>query len=202
VVHELSNALNALALRVAVLQQKAGASLHAELEALRDQGRVAADWLRQLRHYRTQHRPTRSPVDLNRVVLRTVETVPASDRSVRTDLAPALPAVSATVTDLRLLTGLLLTSAVAVTPARGVIRVRTGQQGDRVLLHVEDQGPAAVPEQLPRLFEPFDGGRPGTNPLELAACEMMARRLEGTLRGENRDGGGMVFTLELRAVGV
>src|SRR5262249_11839694 len=74
VVHELSNALNALALRVAVLQQKAGASLHAELEAVRDQGRVAADWLRQLRHYRTKHRPTRSAVDLNRVVLRAVET--------------------------------------------------------------------------------------------------------------------------------
>ena len=69
----------------------------------------------------------------------------------------------------------------------------------RALLRVADNGPSLPGEALSTLFDPSNPGREGTNSLELAACESLARRYLGKLRASERPGGGVVITLELPA---
>jgi signal transduction histidine kinase len=67
------------------------------------------------------------------------------------------------------------------------------------VLRVEDTGPHAAPDVLGRMFEPQTRGREGTDSLELAACNALARRQEGTVRAENLPGGGFAVVVEFPA---
>jgi C4-dicarboxylate-specific signal transduction histidine kinase len=90
---------------------------------------------------------------------------------------------------------LLLESAAAVLPGNSeaiVIRTRLGEMGPQLV--VEDGGTKVAAEMLPRLFEPFTVARPGNDGLALPVCRGLARRMQATLRGDNRADEGMVFT--------
>ena len=78
--------------------------------------------------------------------------------------------------------------------------MRTGKGANpTVWLRVEDTGSNPDDQLLPRLFEPFVPVREGDDGIALALAKAIARRLGGNLRGERREGGGMVFVAELRA---
>jgi signal transduction histidine kinase len=192
VVHELSNVLNALLLQTAVLQQKSDEPLRSELKAVCDQGRTAVDLMRRLQRYGRDSRPASSAVDLNRVVRAAASGVP----NACLDLSPDLPHVRGSSAELEMLTTLLLRNAAAVTPEDEAVRVRTERGAGAVRLHVEDGGPPVTPELLSHLFDLTAAGREGVEPLELAACQLLVRRLEGVIHGENR-AGGVVLVVEL-----
>jgi C4-dicarboxylate-specific signal transduction histidine kinase len=119
---------------------------------------------------------------------------------VRLALAPKLPMISASSTDLQYLcTFLLRNAAAAVAPNGGDITVRTASAVGNVSLRVDDTGPPIAPEMLPRLFEPSFICRAGTNSLELAACKSLVKRLKGKIHGMNQPGGGVSIQVELPA---
>ena len=188
VIHEFSNLLNAILLHTAVVQQKAGEPLCAELNNIRDQGRVAAGLMRQLQHYRRECRPEPYPVDLNQVV-RTVAVMPAAGPAITLDLAPELPKVPGTFTDLKLLAELLVSNALAITPSGGTVRVHTSHAADTVRLLVADGGPALSPELLSHVFDAHTSTREGINPLDMAACQSLARRLQASIHADGRPDG-------------
>jgi C4-dicarboxylate-specific signal transduction histidine kinase len=79
------------------------------------------------------------------------------------------------------------------------VRVTGGQEGERVVLRVEDNGPGFPPEVLPRLFETFfttKGPEKGTG-LGLALSREMVEQFGGTLVAENRAEGGACLRLAL-----
>jgi C4-dicarboxylate-specific signal transduction histidine kinase len=79
------------------------------------------------------------------------------------------------------------------------VRVTGGQEGERVVLRVEDNGPGFPPEVLPRLFETFfttKGPEKGTG-LGLALSREMVEQFGGTLVAENRAEGGARLRLAL-----
>ena len=96
----------------------------------------------------------------------------------------------------RLCVFLIRNAAAAAATNGGMVIVRTAREAGKVILRVEDAGPAIAPEVLPHLFEPAAAGREGTSALELAACKTLARRLQGVLRAENLDKGGAAFIVE------
>jgi signal transduction histidine kinase len=196
VVHEFSNMLNAILLQAAVLQQKAAEPLRSELSRVRDQGRLAADLMRQLQHYRRGCQPASYPIDLNRVA-RAAAIAPKSGPALVLELATDLPAVSGTFADLKLLAVLLVNSAVAVTPPGGTVRISTSRDGERVRLHVADGGPPLASDVVARLFDPYTRTREGVNPLDMAACQTLARRLQGVIHAENR-ADGVTLVVEMR----
>ena len=79
---------------------------------------------------------------------------------------------------------MLVNNAVTVTPTGGAVRIRTSHDANCVRLQIEDGGPPVAPEKLIRLFEPSGSNREGVNPLELAACQNLARRLRAVMRAE------------------
>ncbi|WP_374469247.1 ATP-binding protein [Phenylobacterium sp.] len=63
-----------------------------------------------------------------------------------------------------------------------------------------DDGPGVPPDRLTSIFEPFqqteEGVRRGGAGLGLAVCQQIVERTGGTIRAENRAGGGAVFAFE------
>jgi signal transduction histidine kinase len=97
---------------------------------------------------------------------------------------------------------LLLNAADAIEDAKvwdGRVAVRVEVEGERVRLLVEDNGPGISPEHLPKLFTAFfttkEAGK-GTG-LGLALSRQYVESFGGTLRAENRPGGGARFIVEL-----
>ena len=80
------------------------------------------------------------------------------------------------------------------------VRVSARETAQGVELRVEDNGPGLAPAALDRAFEPFFTTKaPGRGTgLGLALSREYVERYGGTLRADNRPGGGACFTLLLR----
>ncbi len=218
VTHEFNNFLNALLLHTAVLKYQLPESVYQGLEELRRQATAAAGLIQQVQHYRRRQQPPRLPVDVDRAVWAAVEALGGkpSERggvreyvrlesltygtvevAVHLDLGAGETPAPATFAEMkRLCVFLIRNAAAAAATNKGAVVVRTAREGERVILRVEDTGPAIPAEMLPHLFEPASVGREGTSALELAACKTLARRLQGGLRAENLDEGGAAFVVE------
>lgn len=72
----------------------------------------------------------------------------------------------------------------------------------RVMIAVSDRGPGIAADVMPRLFEPFFTTKSAGQGLGLglAISASIANALGGSLSAANREGGGAVFTLTLRAL--
>ena len=193
VAHEFNNYLNGILLHVAILDQELPAAARGELAVIRKQAQEAAGLVKRLQHSNQREPFSLGPVDLN-AVLREVLTRLAP--AVRLELAADLPPVLADRRPLERLVKLVVADAQAAT-AQGTVTVRTQPAGARVVIGVEDTGPALADDLLPRLFEPFVVVREGGDGIRLAVARLLARRLQGAMRGQNRPGGGVAIEIEL-----
>ena len=82
---------------------------------------------------------------------------------------------------------------------RGHILCRTESLGDRIAVEIADDGPGIPAEHLPRIFDPFFTTREigeGTG-LGLSITYGIVRQHGGSIRAENRPGGGASVRIEL-----
>jgi signal transduction histidine kinase len=228
ITHEFNNFLNVVLLQVAVLEQDLPEKRRGEFTVIRQQGKSVAELVRQWQQYRYRQQPAPQPVEVNAVVRRAAEALareqpafgelgialaPPGDAGppppgknavwLRLDLAAGLPPVSGTEVDLqRLVRFLVLNAAAAIPTLPALVTVRTEQAEGKVVVRVEDNGPAVAPEMLSQLFEPLASAREGPNRLELATCKTLAhRRLQGSIYAENRPEGGLAAVVSLRPWG-
>jgi CheY-like chemotaxis protein len=109
----------------------------------------------------------------------------------------------------------LVQNAVKFTPGGGMLTIRTEnargdppRAGDDLLVvEFEDTGQGIEPELLPRIFDPFERGRPGHHGrsaglgLGLAICRLLAEAHHGSLVASSPgEGLGSTFRLELASV--
>ena len=98
----------------------------------------------------------------------------------------------------------LLSNAVKYNRDGGSVSVHATQIGDRVQLSVSDTGPGLTPDQVKRLFTPFDRlgaehtGVEGTG-LGLTLSKRLVEAMGGTMGAESRPGAGSRFWVELPA---
>ena len=98
----------------------------------------------------------------------------------------------------------LVGNAIKLSAAGGAVRVSAAADpgdGAVVRIRVEDEGPG-IPEELRgRLFEKFVAGRErsGGTGLGLLFCRLAVEAHGGRIQGDNRPGGGAVFTFTLPA---
>ena len=98
----------------------------------------------------------------------------------------------------------LVENAVHHTPAGTTIRLAASRHHRSIALTVSDRGPGVSDTDLTRIFERFyrvDGSRArehGGTGLGLAIVKHLIGLHRGAVRAANREGGGMVFTIELR----
>lgn len=98
----------------------------------------------------------------------------------------------------------LLANAIQHSPSGGEILIASvvDQARGSVTFRVQDDGPGIPLEQLPRLFEKFQTGnmpRRGhaSTGLGLAFCQMVVEAHGGTIRAENSEPAGAIFSLTL-----
>lgn len=101
----------------------------------------------------------------------------------------------------------LVENALKYSPPDAPVELSAVRIGDRLEFRVADRGPGVAPSERERVFEPFyrapgvtaDVGGAG---LGLAIASRLATEQGGEVRHENRDGGGSIFTLSLRAADI
>uniref|UniRef100_A0A832A326 histidine kinase n=1 Tax=Desulfacinum infernum TaxID=35837 RepID=A0A832A326_9BACT len=101
----------------------------------------------------------------------------------------------------------VIRNAVTYSPAGTVVTVsmerRTSEQGQRIVLRVEDEGPGVPDSHLPEIFRPFyrvakDRNRKtGGSGLGLAIAFKAVQRHGGSMTAANRPEGGLCVTVEL-----
>ncbi|HEY5975665.1 MAG TPA: ATP-binding protein, partial [Geobacteraceae bacterium] len=122
-------------------------------------------------------------------------------REVRVDLAPGLPLVPL---DMVLMTQVLvnlLDNALKYSPPDGAIQITAEVNDDRLCLAVADRGPGVPAHDLQRVFDkfyriPVPEGAGGTG-LGLSICKGLVEAHGGSIRAENRHGGGLKVTVRL-----
>ena len=90
----------------------------------------------------------------------------------------------------------LLRNAAEALPG-GRIEVTGDHRGGVYRIEVCDRGVGVPPEDRDRVFEPFYGKRPGGSGLGLAVCMGVVRAHSGSIRMEDRAGGGTIVVVEL-----
>jgi two-component system sensor histidine kinase KdpD len=90
----------------------------------------------------------------------------------------------------------------------GSIDIAASRDADRIRISVMDRGPGIPPDDVGRIFQPFQrarsaagaGAGAGGTGLGLTIGRLFAEAQSGTLTYQPRDGGGAAFTLQLQAV--
>jgi PAS domain S-box-containing protein len=90
----------------------------------------------------------------------------------------------------------LLSNAGRAAGSGGEVRIEARADGSRGVLRVLDNGPGVEPQLLPHLFSPFVTGTGGMG-LGLSISWGLVQENGGTLRVENRPGGGACFEVSL-----
>jgi signal transduction histidine kinase len=198
--HEVNNFLNVLLLQLAVIEQTVPPDFRTDLTEVRRQGRQLGELVKHWQHHRKGQSSETVPLDLNGILQETIAGLHSEfgDVPLRLEPAPALPPISGSRTNLRrLCTFLVANAASAARHANGEVTIRTTSIPGRVILRVEDTGAAVAPQALPHLFEPDGPPRDGTDRLEIAACRVIVRRMQGTLQAENLPTQGLAMVVEL-----
>ncbi len=97
----------------------------------------------------------------------------------------------------------LLSNAVKFTPEGGRVVLSVGRDDDRLVFRVEDSGVGMAPDQVDRLFRPFeqaDGSttrRFGGTGLGLAICKHLVTLMGGDIRVETGQGVGSAFEVRI-----
>jgi PAS domain S-box-containing protein len=150
-------------------------------------------------------------VDAHEVILEALQICRAgiddSRHQVEVELGAVRTFVEADAARLQQVVWNLIKNAVKFTPDGGFLKIRTGNEGDQLIVEVADTGVGIEPETLPQIFDAFEQGgtdvtqRFGGLGLGLAISRTLAEahggRLVADSPGKNQ---GATFTLELPTV--
>ena len=212
IAHELNQPLNAVTtLAEAARQQLRGLhpfpeNLADTLEGIAQGAQRAGRVVRELMGF------LRKP-DLACEAINLAKLLPEAVRQSQTGLAFAgeielrlpndLPRVAGNAMQIEKIVSNLLRNAVeacqSACRAAGACRIVIAgfDEGQRVRLQVDDNGPGVATDLLPRLFQPFISSKPGGIGMGLAISQALARSLGGTLEYDVAPGGGARFSLTL-----
>jgi hypothetical protein len=205
-VHDLKNLAASLSL-VARNTETHGSDPVFQESALRTVARTA-DKIMALVHRlsrRSSDVAQAGPVDLGQAIDEALASLNGALRANVRREGPSVPSVAARKEELhQVLLNLVLNAADALAEggsgrtAEGIV-VRTGVEGDRVILSVADSGPGLAPGMLRTLFQPFRTTKSGGLGLGLYECKRIVEAHHGRIRVRSEPGQGTEFVVELPA---
>jgi len=142
-------------------------------------------------------RPELWPVD--ELVARALEALGPEAGRIAVSLDETAPLVHVDAAQLERVLVNVLENALRYSSPSDAVELGVSSDGDDVLVRIEDHGPGLAPEDVERIFEPFEHGRAageGTG-LGLAIARGFAEANGCRLWAEAREGSGAAFTLAL-----
>lgn len=123
------------------------------------------------------------------------------NRPVTVTLAPDLPMVKMDMALMNQVLINLLDNATKYSPPRQPLDITARCPADTLSISIADRGPGIPEQDLDKIFEkfyriPVPEGASGTG-LGLSICHGIVEAHGGTIRADNRTGGGLVVTLEI-----
>jgi len=208
VAHELNNPLAGVSAFAQILLGTPGVEgeVREAAETIYQEARRAAKIVGNLLTFARQHQPERTAVDLNQVLLDTVELRRYAIRMAQVELDVALdPGLPLTWADPFQLQQVLLNLITNAEHSLGDwggerrLALRTARAGQTLLITVADTGVGVPPQDLARIFNPFYTTKAvgqGTG-LGLSISDGIVREHGGRIRAESGPGGGAAFIVEL-----
>jgi PAS domain S-box-containing protein len=207
VAHELNNPLTAiLGVTELLRDQTTDQNSHRQLDLAHRQARRAAHIVESLLVFSRPATPRNALLHLSDLLQRTLQLHEHSLRSnnIQVDVVarPDLPTVLGDSNQLtQVFLNLIVNAEQAIQEVRdhGMLRIRLGVVGDRVLITFQDDGVGIHRETLPRIFDPFfTTKRPGRGTgLGLSICMAIVREHNGDISAQPLPDGGSVFTVSL-----
>ena len=204
--HEINNPMegmsNYLGLARDDLARGDAASARRRLDGVQEGLQRAVGIVRQVLAHADPAKAPMTPLDLNAVLMQTVEFVRARPEfgSIRFDVDLArgpLPVRGGQTLLGQVFLNLLLNGCEAQ-PRGGEIRVASRREEGGALVEIADRGPGVPQDDSARIFEPFYSTKHSTG-LGLSICHSIVAQHRGTLGVGAREGGGAVFTIRLPA---
>ena len=211
--HELRNPLAPIMTALHLMRLRAGDDCYPRERGIIERQanhmlRLVEDLLDVSRITRGKVRLVREPIELSKVVAKSLEmTSPlfeSAKHHLHVDVPPEGLIVDADPGRLSQVVSNLLTNAAKYTPEGGRVEVTVRREDAHVVLRVSDSGTGIPPELLPDLFERFVQGRQGLDRsrgglgLGLAIVKSFVEMHGGTVRAESPGAGrGSIFTVTL-----
>lgn len=213
IAHDLRNTLNAMRLRLEMIQRDPTATSERSQHHLDALARIVSDAGERVGRLQDFSRQRGSSaverVQLIDVIKDAVDIARGGIEHRKAGQAPRLdvvlpeqlPHISGSAMELRYVIINLLINARDAMPKGGLIRVRAVKAGKSVRVTVEDEGTGIPAEHLPNIFKAFftTKGNKGTG-LGLSMANGVVTRAGGKLTAANRPEGGAVFTLTFPAL--
>jgi len=206
--HEIQNPLGGIRGASQLLEERLPSEYSEYLSVIRNEVDRLSGILRELIDYASPARPVRSPVNVHEVIDRAVDLLEPARAGVRVTRSydPSLPEV-------RVETGKLL--QVFINILKNALEALGPDGDDRVIMlrtrpsshHVEregkiqrwaevsfrDNGPGIPPEDLDRIFLPYQSRKREGSGLGLAICRKILQGHDGMIRVESEQGAGATF---------
>jgi len=212
IAHEINNPIGIITSRIEVMLMEAAEqalppAVVEDLQVLQRNAMRVARIAQSFLSFARQSPAERGPVELNCVIVETLELVERQmgKEGVRitTRLDPALPRLLGHANALEQVLLNLITNARDAMSGEGKIVIETtlaAGRPDQVLLRVSDTGPGIAPEALPRIFDPFYTTKPTGTGLGLSVSYGIVRDHNGTVDVESTPGRGTTFVLTFPAL--
>lgn len=188
VVHELQNPLAFVVTNLDLaLRLLAEGEVRSAVENAREGSWRVATIVRDLKAFARSDEELRRPVDVHDAIESAIKLAANQLRhraTLRRDLRSKQRVRASEPRLVQLFVNLLLNAADALPEGNAIgewVTVATRDEGDEVVISVEDTGRGIDPELLDRLFEPFVTNKPGGMGLGLAICHGIAASLGGTI---------------------
>ena len=212
VAHEINNPLTTILgnCELALRGVSEGSEAHRRLRMLQEEGRRAARITRALLDFARRREPARQPVEVARLVTRTVDLlttrVGRKRIAIETQLDPRTPPILGDADQLTQVLLNLAGNAMDAMPGGGALMIRTEWHPslDVVTIALADTGIGMSAEQRARIFEPFFTTKPegqGTG-LGLSLSLGIVKGHGGNLTVESEPGQGTTMTVTLPAQSV
>jgi two-component system nitrogen regulation sensor histidine kinase NtrY len=206
IAHEIKNPLTPIRLAAERIRQKhrrgepdLGEALEAGVEILLGEVEAMQAMVDEFSRYARMPRPQPQKVDLRVLVRETLRLYKGLKPGVEvaSEVDPESGELMADPEQLRRVLINLLDNAIEAVDPPGEVRVSATARDGRVALHVADTGRGIPPEAKEKLFLPYFSTKGRGTGLGLAIVHRIVADHRGTIRVEDRQPRGTVFTIEL-----
>ncbi|MBC8218366.1 MAG: GAF domain-containing protein [Planctomycetes bacterium] len=150
-------------------------------------------------------------IDIRQETERCVDLIKAKAKSqnvkVETDFGDTLPTLTFDPAELRQVLLNVMMNGLQAMPEGGTLLIGasclpedsrdSASVADRILIHIEDEGPGVRSDVRQKVFEPFFTSKAGGTGLGLAICNSIVRRYNGEIWMEQAESGGVAVKISL-----